>query len=235
MNDQNNQQPGQSSGSQMNQPSQSFGGGQGKQPEGGRKSRGWTGIIVIIILILLIILVSGGDRQDEDGTDVTNGDETSLNGDTLGDDSDEDGEEVSEPRGQGAMNMSPVTAGGDVYAFSDIDWLFSTGSAGNTMVRTQFVGFTRNQIAIDVLPYRLGEYGGTCSEIAVPSGAASFVSGANARPITFAECVGAGSREQLGVYQNGQLIETYSRRTTTGGSFGQMTKVQTIDLAGIVE
>jgi len=99
------------------------------------------------------------------------------------------------------------------------------------MARLQFVGFTRDGIAIDVLPYRLGVQQGVCQEILAPA----VVLAPAGTPLTFLQCASGDNVRQIGVYQNGRLIESYLRYKLVGQSFTEMNKVQTIDLAGIVK
>jgi len=201
-------------------------------PAGDLKKKGggtWLGILIIIVLIVLIMALP-----------EKNTNESESEGEGLAGESSEmiESTQVEAPAvvGEGVVKMSPVTVDGHSYSFKDIDWLFegqgkTSGGESLVMVRLQFVGFTRDGIAIDVLPYRLGIQQGVCQEILAPAGA--LVSAGT--PLTFLQCASGEDVRQIGVYQRGNLIESYLRYKLADKGFNEMNKIQTIDLAGIVK
>ena len=96
---------------------------------------------------------------------------------------------------------------GSTYRFSGINWSFSnagTDSTGMplTTVRLSLTDFVRNGSLIDLSPYRLGTYAGTC--FANSSFSASLEK--NQRLLGKAECVSEDKRKQFLVYQEGPEI-----------------------------
>lgn len=194
-------------------------------------NRTFIGILVIIILIILIAYLPS-DGQDEEV--MENGEQEQ--GEVM--EPNENNEQTEASTG-GSTTTAPVQSSGAIsfnghaYSVGSVDWLF-TQQGAQTAVRIQLVDFRRDNVLITVLPYRLGNYAGTCSAIAAPADGATVVSGA--RLLAAAECNTEATRRQFLVYQNGRFVETYVRTAApASGALGSVNKIQSIDLAEIVQ
>ena len=195
-----------------------------------KSNKTFLGILIIVILIILISVLPDGSKE-EIGTGVENENEQSSLVEENG--------EVSVLPASGVAKMQPITYDGHTYKFDDIDWLFAsdgedTAGREQVLVRIQFVNFTKDGIEIDVLPYRLGVHQGSCAEVGLPLDSETAVSGA--KPLAFVNCTSSDGIRQMGVYQDGRLIETYLRfQVSRATSMTEMVKIQTIDMAKIVQ
>ncbi len=166
-----------------------------------------TGVAIVVVVIIVGIVLTGdtqGPNQKNDGS--ANSSITS------------------------ASMFQSVQSNTYIYALETVGWTF-TPEEGGTQVRLKLIGFTRNNIPIDVATYRLGVHLGECSEMEMPAG---LILPPLSQPLGFAQCEQIDSSRQFVVTQEGSNIVTRSR-VLTQDSETAFAQIQSIDVTKIIQ
>jgi len=134
--------------------------------------------------------------------------------------------------------IAPIVDGDMTYTLGKVTWMFepqgvdSTGAA-MTRVRLQLTDLKRNEVPIDVAPYRLGTYRGDCQSYEATDSKKSLP---DPDAIAFAECWSGDTGRQLAVFEEGNSIVVKVRPVTEEDTqLADLTQILTIDVPAIVQ